>query len=141
MLRMVDKSLYFRMIRSMTHYLDQAVIFCFKSIFEIQYEEVQLAFEEYFLIKLMSKSEDQDVSDYALRILAKNENSITAEKILGYDIPKFIKRVSRDVANQFATVSVEFISEFPETRSFLFDQFTKAAKNLLKDFHAEHYNE
>lgn len=129
------------MIRSMTHYLDQAVIFCFKSIFEIHYEEVQLDFEEYFLMKLMSKSEDLEVSNYAAKILAKNKNSITAEKILAYDIPSFIRKVSRDVANQFATVSTEFIETYPETRAYLFNQFTLAAKILLKEFNMEHYSE
>ena len=50
-------------------------------------------------MKLMSKSYDEEIVKYANEVLKNSENTITAEKIMAYDIPKFIQNVSRDVAH------------------------------------------
>jgi hypothetical protein len=105
----------------MIHYLDQACIFCFKAIFEIGYEDNQLDFESYFHMKLMSKSEDEQIVAYANKVLEKNENVITTEKILSYNIPAFIQSIPREIAHQFSHLSTEFIQEYPETKSYLFE--------------------
>ncbi len=41
-------------------------------------------------MKVMSKSEDEEIVAYAERVLEKSQDVITAEKIMGYDIPAFI---------------------------------------------------
>ena len=89
----------------------------------------------------MSHSEDTQVKEFAMRILVKNKSSITAERIMAYDIPTFISKVSRDVSHQLANVSVEFIAKFPKTKTFLFKSFTKAAAVQLAGFTDANYNE